>query len=110
MDGDDQEGLLHVAWNDGRAKIAARQHAGARIHNQSALGDALLLRVTLVTTLGKDWTDVLLEEFQTGGIHLRFHGRIGSLKHGDRPQGGQQRKEAEHVLGAIHGFRRIENR
>ena len=85
MDGNDQEGLLHVTRDDGRAKIATRQHARARIHDQPTLGDALLLRVTLIATLGKNRADVLLEEFQTGGVHLRLDGRIGGLQHGDRP-------------------------
>ena len=103
MDGDDQQGLLEIARNDGRTLVATGEHARTRIHDQPALGDAFLLRVAFIATLGKDRADVLLEEFQAGRIHLGLGGRLGGVKHGGRAQGGQQREQTEHVQVAVHG-------
>ena len=102
MDGNDQHGFLDIAGYDCRTEIATCQQARTRVHDQAALGDALLFRVTFVTAFGEDWSDVLLEKFQASRVHLRFGGSVGGGEHGGRPQRGEQGEETKHVLGEIH--------
>jgi len=103
MDGDEQEGLLEVARHDGRTEVAAGQHAGAGIHDESALGDALLLGMAFVATLGEDRADVLLEEFEAGGIHLRLSRSIRGAEQDRGAPGEQERQESERGRRALHG-------
>ena len=100
MDGDKQEGLLQVARHDGRTEVAAREHAGAGIHDEAALGDTLLLGVTLIATLGEDRADVLLEELQAGRIHLRLGGGVGGDEYGGERREGEQTEGSEQ---RVHG-------
>jgi hypothetical protein len=103
VDRDDDERFLEVARDDGRPEVAAGEHALAGIHDEAALGDALLLRVTFVATLGEDRPDVLLEEFEAGRIHLRLGADVGGGQHGGRAQRGQRGEQAERIQRGLHG-------
>ena len=103
MDRDDDQGLLEVAGDDGGSEVAAGQHALTGVHDESALRDALLLRVTFVATLGQDRADVLLEELQAGRIHLRLRG-VGGAEAGDRDEGEQTEAGGQGRHGGLRGW------
>ena len=104
MDRHDKQRLLEVARHDGRALVAAGEQARAGIHDEAALGDALLLGVALVAALGEDRADVLLEELEAGRIHLGFGRGVGGARGGGDPGGEDEGQEAEQVGRALHGW------
>ena len=87
MNRDEQERLLEITRHDGRAQVATRKHTDAGVHDETALGDALLLGVTFVTTLREDRANVLLEELEPGGVHLLLGRCVGGPKHAGRGPG-----------------------
>ena len=102
MDRDDEQRFLEVTGDDGRAEVTAGQHALTRIQDQSALRDALLLRVAFVATLGQDRADVLLEELEAGRIHLRLRS-VGGGEAGDGDEGEQTKTDGQGRHGGFKG-------
>ena len=102
VDRDDHQRLLEVAGDDGRTEVAAGEHALTGVHDESALRDALLFRVTFIATLGEDRADVLLEELEAGRVHLRL-GSIGGGEAGDGDEGEESETDGQGRHGGFKG-------
>ena len=95
LDGLDEQRLLEVARDDGRAFVAALVGAVAGVEDEAALRGILLGGVALVAAIDEDRADVLLEELESFLRRLRFVG-------GDREGGGEQREREGGVTERQH--------